>query len=159
MHPGYIQFKHKSGLFLPHLCRGRTWCTGNCTRGSREGREHYSGQRGGAGRRVGSSAKRSARRGPAGSHAGRRVGSWRGRRPPAPPRPADISRAPPLASQHPQLPAGPSLLPPRVLPAPSRGAARTGSRRDGKDGAVTAGPEPSASAPRPRPTPRLSARR
>lgn len=116
--------------------------------GSREGRElDCLSQRGRTGRRVGSSAWRSEQLGPAGSHAGRRVGSRRGRRPPASPRPADISRAPPLASQHPQLPAGPSLLPPRVLPAPSRGAARTGSRRDAKDGAVTAGPEPLASPP------------
>uniref|UniRef100_A0A8D0NR30 Pogo transposable element derived with KRAB domain n=2 Tax=Sus scrofa TaxID=9823 RepID=A0A8D0NR30_PIG len=107
----------------------------HCTRGSREGRElDCLSQRGRTGRRVGSSAWRSEQLGPAGSHAGRRVGSRRGRRPPASPRPADISRAPPLASQHPQLPAGPSLLPPRVLPAPSRGAARTGSRRDAKDG-------------------------
>lgn len=73
--------------------------------------------------------------------------------------PADISRAPPLASQHSQLPAGPSLLPPRVLSPPSRGAARTGSQRDGKDGAVTAGTQPSVSAPRPRPAPWRSARR
>nr|XP_037841937.1 pogo transposable element with KRAB domain isoform X2 [Chlorocebus sabaeus] len=85
--------------------------------------------------------------------------SSRGRRPPAPPRPADISRAPPLASQHPQLRAGPSLLPPRVLPAPSRGAARTGGRRGGKDGAVTAGPEPSRPHPAPWPLgPAVSAR-
>ncbi|KAM4860750.1 pogo transposable element with KRAB domain [Thomomys bottae] len=38
--------------------------------------------------------------------------------------------------------ARPSLLPPRVRPTPSRGAARSGSRRGGRGGRVTAGRQP-----------------
>nr|XP_044613953.1 lysine-specific demethylase 6B-like [Equus asinus] len=95
--PGYTQLKKKSALFLPPARQGRTQRLGSGRHRRRAERAESSPAR--PAPRAGSSAGRSAPRGPAGSGAGRR----RGRRPRAPPRPADISRAPPLASQHPQL--------------------------------------------------------
>lgn len=101
---------------------------------------------------VRSSASRRAGRSPAGSHARRGSGAGADAVPGAA-EPADISRAPPLASQHSQLPAGPSLLPPRVLSPPSRGAARSGQpeRREGwRCGSTGRGPRRLHRGPGPR---------
>lgn len=118
VHPGYVHFKCKYGLFLPHLCRGHRRCTGNCTRGSKEGRvQDCSGRRGIACQWVRSSASRRAGRSPAGSHARRRVGSWRGRRPPAPPSP--LTSAALLPSPPNTLSSRPDLPPSHHVSSPS----------------------------------------
>lgn len=91
-------------------------------------------------------------RGAAGSR-GRRVGAGAGQSPSA--GPADITALRPSPPN--TLSLQPDPPSPTTCPrAPSRGAARSGSRRDSGDGAVTAGQEPSASARAPARAPAVS---
>lgn len=148
MHSGHTRLKHTPRALPASSSGGRAQRTG--------GRLHpgvqLPGGEGAGGEREEVRVQPKGERGAAGS-CGRRVGAGAGPSPSA--GPADITALRPSPPN--TLSLQPDPPSPTTCPrAPSRGAVRSGSWRDSRDGAVTAGREPSASACAPARAPAVS---